>query len=276
MIETDKQRRWWFATHPEYSRGGKGAAKRGHSGRNRGTSPPAAADRGGDLAETLRNAPDKIVNLFNRFTRGMHESAETSPRSRWPDSPPPPLRERLRLAEEGLRRARDRGQLEQDRVSGEDRRGIESDPHTALDVMPYRRLLTAPVQTIKGILWGKARGTVVNATRRRGTHPRWKVGDDHYNVTSMGREPAWSTVRTRYWKNQATLEAMEKKWGAENLERMRRGLAPRRTNPRTGKLESMELHHPVPRKEGGKEFVELWPDEHAKVDRYRRTKNSCP
>lgn len=58
---------------------------------------------------------------------------------------------------------------------------------------------------------------------------------------------------------------------AENLERMRRGRAPHRENPNTGELESKELHHaPISQREGGKEFIAVWPDEHARLDPYRK------
>jgi filamentous hemagglutinin len=44
-------------------------------------------------------------------------------------------------------------------------------------------------------------------------------------------------------------------------------------NPETGIMESKELHHqPVPQRQGGKEFMEVWPDQHAEVDKYRRLK----
>jgi len=36
-----------------------------------------------------------------------------------------------------------------------------------------------------------------------------------------------------------------------NLERVKKGLAPQRVNPATGNLESMHLHHKIPRKLGG-------------------------
>ncbi len=31
----------------------------------------------------------------------------------------------------------------------------------------------------------------------------WKVGDPIDNLTRAGKEPSWSTVRSRYWKNEA-------------------------------------------------------------------------
>lgn len=54
---------------------------------------------------------------------------------------------------------------------------------------------------------------------------------------------------------------------------MKKGLAPQKKNLKTGEWESKELHHdPIPKREGGKEVIDLWPDEHAKVDPYRRLK----
>ncbi len=53
---------------------------------------------------------------------------------------------------------------------------------------------------------------------------------------------------------------------------MRQGLAPQRVNPFTGLLESKELHHTPPRREGGLfDVVPVWPDDHAAIDPLRRT-----
>ncbi len=69
----------------------------------------------------------------------------------------------------------------------------------------------------------------------------WKVGDDITNLTKAGNIPSWSTVRQRYWKNQAYYNALD--YSPTNLSRMQRGLAP------IGKDGfSMELHHPKGRK----------------------------
>ncbi len=63
---------------------------------------------------------------------------------------------------------------------------------------------------------------------------KWSVGDDITKATAKGK-PAWSTVRSRYWKNQA---AKGGNWSKPNLERMRKGKA---AIGRDGR--SMELHH---------------------------------
>jgi len=65
----------------------------------------------------------------------------------------------------------------------------------------------------------------------------WNVGDDITNLTKAGNEPSWSTVRQRYWKNEAHYNPG--KYGPDNLDRMKKGLAPIGTDNF-----SMELHHP--------------------------------
>ncbi len=46
---------------------------------------------------------------------------------------------------------------------------------------------------------------------------------------------------------------------------------PRRINPWTGELETMELsHEPVPLRDGGKDVAPTLPDDHATIDPYRR------
>ncbi len=98
----------------------------------------------------------------------------------------------------------------------------------------------------------------------------WKVGDDITNLTVKGNVPKWNTVRQRYWKNEAAANGTV--YDASNMARMKKGLAPQRINPITGKMESMELHHHViPQRDGGLfEFIRVWPDEHRALDPFRR------
>jgi hypothetical protein len=99
----------------------------------------------------------------------------------------------------------------------------------------------------------------------------WRVGDDIYKPTASGAKPNWSTVRARYWKNAAAENGAERKWGANNAERMKRGLAPQKYNEKKGGMESMDLsHEPTPAREGGTNLVERWPQDHANVDSFRR------
>jgi hypothetical protein len=94
LIETEKQRRWWFATHPEYSRH---SAK--HSNGNTG-------DNGFD---------------WERFQRAIER----------------------------------------------DKRGLDQDPHTLLDVLPYRRFITSPVQSFRSWLRGITENSVLRAAGKR-------------------------------------------------------------------------------------------------------------
>lgn len=149
--------------------------------------------------------------------------------------------------------------------------GLEADPHTLLDILPYRRFLTSPVQAFKNLLRSSAEGAVVRAAKKGGT--RWKVGDHPLAPTPKGVEPSWTTQARRHWKDEAGTEDAIEKWGAENVERMKKGLAPQKINKNAGDLESKELHHqPIPQRQRGKEYIEVWPDEHVRIAPYRRLK----
>lgn len=98
----------------------------------------------------------------------------------------------------------------------------------------------------------------------------WKLGDDVFSPTKAGNDPAWSTVRSRFWKNEANEPMAGDQYGATNVDRMKKGLAPRRYNRQKGGWESMELsHEPVPFRLGGQSVTPRWPQEHALFDPYR-------
>ena len=102
-----------------------------------------------------------------------------------------------------------------------------------------------------------------------GAKPGWSTGDDIYSLTKAGNAPAWSTVRGRFWKNEAANPEIDN-WSASNFDRMKRGLAPQRYNRDKGGLESMELsHEPIPYRDGGTNVVPRWPQDHATVDPFR-------
>lgn len=95
----------------------------------------------------------------------------------------------------------------------------------------------------------------------------WKVGDPIDALTREGRYPSWSTVRSRYWKNEA-LQSPDR-YSQENLDRMRRGRAPAHGIYGV----SMELHHingrNLPNPHNLKNLRPMWPWDHAKVDPFR-------
>jgi len=100
----------------------------------------------------------------------------------------------------------------------------------------------------------------------------WRVGDPIDNLTRAGNNPAWSTVRQRFWKNEAFYNP---EGYPGNLGRMRQGLAPQQYNEITMKMESMELHHlggrNIPNAHNIKNLRAVWPDQHAAIDIHRHT-----
>lgn len=120
--------------------------------------------------------------------------------------------------------------------------------------------------------WASGNGSQVGGLPARtlpNTTRGWKVGDPINNLTARGNVLSWSAVRERFWKNEAHFNPNN--YSEANLARMREGLAPQRINEVTGELESMELHHAPPQRDGGLfDVVPLWPDEHALVDPLRR------
>ena len=96
----------------------------------------------------------------------------------------------------------------------------------------------------------------------------WKVGDNISNLTRAGNVPSWSTVRQRYWKNEALTNYKE--YSPEDLLRMSQGRAPLALNPNNGKMYPMELHHPNGRKGSDLfNFIQVTPWKHAEIDKYR-------
>jgi hypothetical protein len=98
VIYTEQQRRWWFATHPEYSSG-----RRNHAN------------------ETLS---------YGNTEFHMRRLAELLEEIRRRDLP------------------------------------LEPDPHSFLDVMPFRRLVTSPIGFVKDLFRSQARDVVVNAAKK--------------------------------------------------------------------------------------------------------------
>ena len=87
---------------------------------------------------------------------------------------------------------------------------------------------------------------------------------------------SWDKSRKEYWKEEARKNP--EAYSPENLDRMRRGLAPQRVNPQTGELESMELHHTyLPQRSGLPRSLidsrwnlkKVWPAEHKAIDPFR-------
>jgi hypothetical protein len=136
----------------------------------------------------------------------------------------------------------------------------------AVNLFPIGRGGNLARRAIGGIARAAGRGRRAAKAAPRG----WQRGDDIWAKTRAGNDPAWSTVRGRYWKNAAEDPAQAAQWDAANLARMRTGRAPQRFNPDKGGMESMELsHEPIPARLGGRGLVPRWPQDHAAVDPFR-------
>lgn len=104
----------------------------------------------------------------------------------------------------------------------------------------------------------------------------WKIGDDISIPTRKGTPPTWPTVRQRLWKNEAInnphIYEDTELYTKDSLSRMHQGLAPKHYGP-DGNAYSMELHHKIPRRDGGPNTYDnleiLTPWEHAMKDEYR-------
>lgn len=101
---------------------------------------------------------------------------------------------------------------------------------------------------------------------------RWKLGEDYSKPNKNGVAPSLSTMRKRFWKNEAAEPGAADQYGAANIGRMKRGSAPQRQRS-DGSWESMELsHEPIPERDGGLLLTPRWPEDHAIMDPggYRR------
>jgi hypothetical protein len=105
LIETEQQRRWWFATHPEFSW-------------SRGRQQDRKQALPWSLEENRRKA----------YQRARQEFPE------------------LRDAEK--------------------RDAIVSDPHTLLDLLPLKRLIMAPAETLKALARRMTENAIVSAAKR--------------------------------------------------------------------------------------------------------------
>ncbi len=86
----------------------------------------------------------------------------------------------------------------------------------------------------------------------------WEPGGYVFDLTAAGNPPSSTTVRTRYWRNVAAAGGASI-FGETNMERMRGGKPPQRTNPRTGKVETMRLPDAANSNGDGTTPIPEWP-----------------
>lgn len=110
MIRTDQQRRWWFATHPEFSWGRLGIRTGGSRWESSFGDPPY----------TNQDQSRKLAHEMELWRQAIEQ----------------------------------------------DKKGLEADPHTFLDLLPYRRFATSPIGALKDLFRGAAKDVVLNAIKR--------------------------------------------------------------------------------------------------------------
>lgn len=196
MIETEEQRRWWFATHPEYSwsRTGRGGRSRRTNGKKSSRPSPEAIDAWADerlsyerdpvgiaLIEAVKfwlgtefasKKPEEQYSLLRDDDEAEEADDDVEDRSGddwWSHQPfdhPAVSRDSYHQYEDVLdRHAAHRYQEWLEELRRADV-GLERDPHTLLDLLPFRKLLTSPVQLIRDFFRSTAQGAVVNVVKR--------------------------------------------------------------------------------------------------------------
>ena len=115
-----------------------------------------------------------------------------------------------------------------------------------------------------------------NSNAVYGNSKGWKVGDPVDAPTKNGNYPSWSTVKSRYWKNEAYNNPAD--YPQSDLELMKKGLA-----PRSNKFEidvPKEIHHingrNIPNPHSQDNLLPVWPWEHADIDSYRHYTGERP
>lgn len=199
MIETEAQRRWWFATHPEFSSGRK-RERTGNQKQASGDSsriPPEVVDEYVNHA-LKRETDDVVIEMLKRtkFWFGTEFDSKTAEEQHallWGDddgdgNPDASVNKsgnhRTSEARKGHPAATETGYTQSEDVSDrveeyqqqnyeraieQDKKGLEQDPHTLLDLFPWRRVVVSPVGFVRGLVRSAARGTVIHAVKKAGS-----------------------------------------------------------------------------------------------------------
>ena len=159
MDMTDEQRRWWFATHPEFSWNRAGSHRRKpqdqkpHPGRAQAEGIDAYVD------QRLKYEADSRIRDLLKI---MKQTLGTESLLHLGTDPKAQQEARDKRMNELSRQA-----LEQPEP------GLIPDPHTALDViLPARSMATTtPTQALRNALWRMARNAVVSNIKKSGKRP---------------------------------------------------------------------------------------------------------
>ncbi len=169
MIETEKQRRWWFATHPEYSEGAGG--DKPHKSKvqehNQPKVPPEEVDAAVDRA--LLTATGVEAALLKSIKRNF--GTEGFPEETAVDASDHPAADRDSYDQyedvlDALEAQR------QEYIEWHRRtyaKGLIPDPVTALDFIPLGRFVTSPVKALRALLWSMGRRSVLSTVKGMGS-----------------------------------------------------------------------------------------------------------
>jgi len=174
MIETDEQRRWWFATHPEYSRSRRGTKTRKRKAEEKEPEKVRPEEVDAYVDNALQYVSGPVAELLKSTKRNFGTEAEANSNELKQSGHATGNRTTHDKHTEFRFRKYSNEELRRMGIPTPEEEALVSDPHTFLDLFPYRRFITAPIKAFRGLLWSWARGSVLSAAKKKGTP--WKRG----------------------------------------------------------------------------------------------------
>ncbi len=201
MDMTDNQRRWWFATHPEYRRSRRGNRRHGHIGSK---DKPKRVDP---------KQVDEYVDHALQYVHGPVAEILKSTKRNFGTGTQPGLNNGLIEAEKPMG-THQFYSIDPTDIPAEEP-GLEEDWEFYFNAMRIARILKAPVAFVRSLLRSQAPHTILNAVKGKGTGrpPRLppkgtREYKDIENARRRGirakrrqeRERGYSGRRQRQWK----------------------------------------------------------------------------
>ncbi len=225
MDMTDNQRRWWFATHPEYRRSREGNRRHGHIGSK---DKPERVDP---------KQVDEYVDNALQYVHGpVAEILKSTKRHFGTESQPavPKKYLRLYLASDGsaygqgadVQAMHDVYRASQQAIEEHRRKyaiGVEEDFDFYMNIIPVGRFITSPMRTLQGLIRSYARDKILSAVKKSGAARSRALGR---NLENSGRPKPSTEDHAHHivpWNHPRAQDARDvlKKWdipidGAEN------------------------------------------------------------
>jgi hypothetical protein len=203
MIETDKQRRWWFAHHPEFSEsrtGASGRAKQKETHKAKGYTPEDVHAYVQRALNYLDGTEAAMLMALDKAVQTAERVSETPARSTGHPAADPASYDKYEDALDRIQRA----QREESIAKGKEE-AVVSDIDEFLDFFPLARWATAPVQGFRGLLGRLARDAILSAKQRgprqpprlppRGTPERAKIERDRKKGIDAKKEEELSDIK---------------------------------------------------------------------------------